>query len=39
MTYFRETVGLSGLNEAINKLESDIQNLVETGEPFSSHPV
>jgi hypothetical protein len=37
MAYFRETVGLSELYEAIKKLESDIQNLVEKGEPFSFH--
>jgi hypothetical protein len=34
MAYFRETVGLSTLNEAIMKLESEIQNLVEAGESF-----
>jgi hypothetical protein len=34
MAYFRETGGPSALNEAIKKLESEIQNLVEVGEPF-----
>jgi len=33
MSYFRETAALSALNEAIKKLESEIQNMMEAGEP------
>jgi DNA-binding protein YbaB len=34
MSYFRETVALSALNEAIKKLESEMQNKMEAGEPI-----
>jgi hypothetical protein len=33
MSYFRETAALSALNETIKKLESEIQNMMEAGEP------
>jgi len=39
MAYFRETAALSALNEAIKKFESEIQNMMEAGEPIQFHPV
>jgi hypothetical protein len=39
MSYFRETVALSVLNEAIKKLESEIQNMMEAGQPIQFQPV
>jgi hypothetical protein len=34
MMYFRQIAGFYALNEAIKKLESELQSLVETGESF-----
>jgi hypothetical protein len=39
MAYFRETAALSALSEAIKKLETEIQNKMEAGEPIQFHPV
>lgn len=39
MAYFRETAALSAFNEAIKKLESEIQNTMEAGEPIQFHSV
>jgi hypothetical protein len=39
MSYFRETVALYVLNEAIKKLEIEIQNMMEAGEPMQFQPV
>jgi hypothetical protein len=34
MSYFREAAALSALNEATKKYESEIQNMMEAGEPI-----
>jgi hypothetical protein len=34
MVYFRQIVGFHALNQAIKKLECEIQSLVEAGESF-----
>jgi hypothetical protein len=34
VTYFRQVLGLSSLNDAIKKLESELESLVEAGESF-----
>jgi hypothetical protein len=39
VAYFRETAALSALNEAIKTLESEIQNMMEEGEPIQFHPI
>jgi hypothetical protein len=39
MAYFRQTAALSALNEAIKILESEIQNMMEEGEPVQFHPL
>jgi hypothetical protein len=39
VAYFRENAVISALNEAIKKLESEIQNMIEAGEPIQFHPV
>jgi len=39
MAYFRETAALSALNEAIKRLESEMQNMMDAGEPIQFHPV